>query len=72
MSEDEKADLVALAWLSRGDGGLEEWAALRNEAIRLHSAQRARTASYLLGMPLISEYLEGALSLFGRTCEGED
>lgn len=72
MSEDEKAELVALAWLGRGDGGLEDWASLRSEALRVHAAQRAKTARYLLGMPLVSEYLEEALSLFGRSCEGED
>lgn len=72
MSEDEKAELVALTWLGRGDGGLEDWAALRNEALRVHTAQRAKTAQYLLGMPLVSEYLEEALSLFGRSCEIED
>ena len=26
MSVDEQADLVALTWLGRGDGGIEDWA----------------------------------------------
>jgi hypothetical protein len=29
MSEDEQIDLVALAWLGRGDGSLEDWPELR-------------------------------------------
>lgn len=65
MSEDERIDLVTLCWLGRGDGTLEEWNELRAEAARTHAQ---RTASYLLGMPLLSNYLEDALSQFGMTC----
>jgi hypothetical protein len=28
-----------------------------------------QTASYLLGMPLLADYLEEGLSLFGQSCE---
>ena len=34
MSVDEQVDLVALTWLGRGDGGLEDWRELRAEAAR--------------------------------------
>ena len=66
MSEDEQVDLVTLTWLGRGDGTLEEWAELRAEAARVHNR---RTASYLLGIPLLPDYLEEALAEFGRSCE---
>ena len=66
MSEDEQVDLVTLTWLGRGDGTLEEWAELRAEAARVHNK---RTASYLLGEPLLPDYLEVALAAFGRSCE---
>ena len=66
MSEDEQVDLVTLAWLGRGDGGLEDWDDLRAEAARVHNR---RTASYLLGVPLLPDYLEEALAEFGRSCE---
>jgi len=66
MSEDEQVDLVTLTWLGRGDGTLEEWAELRAEAARMHNG---RTASYLLGVPLLPDYLEEALAEFGRSCE---
>jgi hypothetical protein len=66
MNEDEQIDLVALAWLGRGDGTLDDWDELRREATRVHNA---RTASYLLGIPLLPDYLEEGLSLFGRSCE---
>jgi uncharacterized protein DUF3775 len=62
MSEDEQVDLVTLAWLGRGDGGVEDWDDLRAEAARAHNR---RTASYLLGMPLLSDYLEEGLSQLG-------
>ena len=66
MSEDEQIDLVALAWLGRGDGGLDDWSELRAEAARAHNK---RTASYLLGMPLLANYLEDAASQFGISCD---
>lgn len=66
MSVDEQVDVVTLAWLGRGDGALDDWDDLRAEAARAHNN---RTASYLLGMPLLSDYLEEALSQFGISCE---
>ncbi len=68
MSEDEQVDLVTLTWLGRGDGTIEDWAELRAEAARAHNR---RTASYLLGIPLLADYLEEAISQFGISCEDE-
>ncbi len=65
MSEDEQIDLVTLTWLGRGDGGIEDWSALRAEAARAHNR---RTAAYLLGIPLLSDYLEEAAAQFGISC----
>jgi hypothetical protein len=66
LSEDERVDLVALAWLGRGDGTIEDWGELRAQAASEHSR---RTAQYLLGMPLLADYLEEGLSQFGESCE---
>ncbi|WP_454625886.1 DUF3775 domain-containing protein [Bradyrhizobium cenepequi] len=66
LNEDEQIDLVALAWLGRGDGDLDEWDDLRAEAARAHNN---RTAEYLLGIPLLGDYLEEALSQFGHSAE---
>ncbi len=68
MSEDEQIDLVALTWLGRGDGTLEDWAELRAEAARAHNQ---RTAQYLLGMPLLPDFLDEAAAQFGISCEEE-
>ena len=64
LNEDEKADLVALAWLGRGDGDLSIWGDLRAEAARAHNT---RTAQYLLTLPMLADYLEEGLALFGHS-----
>ena len=66
LTEDEQIDLVALTWLGRGDGDFEDWNALRAEASRAHNN---RTASYLLGMPQLADFLEDGLAAFGGSCE---
>jgi hypothetical protein len=67
LNEDEQVvDLVALTWLGRGDGELDNWDDIRAEAVRAHNR---RTAQYLLGMPLLGDYLEEALTQFGHSAE---
>src|ERR1700720_1167218 len=66
LNEDEQIDLVALAWLGRGDGTIDDWDELRAEAARAHNK---RTAAYLLRMPLLADHLDEALSQFDRSCD---
>jgi hypothetical protein len=68
LTEDEQIDLVALTWLGRGDGTIDDWDEIRGEAARAHNK---RTASYLLGMPLLSNHLEDGLSQFGISCDDD-
>jgi hypothetical protein len=68
MTEDEQFDLIALMRLGRGDGTIEEWDDLRREAAEIRSR---RTASYLLGEPLVSDYLAEGLDAFGLTWADE-
>jgi hypothetical protein len=67
LDVDEAAALVALAWIGRGDLEPEEWKIAVAEA-----KERAEgpTWKYLLEMELLPDYLEDALSAFGRSCEG--
>jgi Protein of unknown function (DUF3775) len=65
LNEDEQIDLVALTWLGRGDGELDDWDDIRAEASRAHNK---RTAEYLLGIPLLGDLLEG-LAQFGHSIE---
>ncbi len=62
LNVDESAELVALAWLGRGDFDVAEWP----EGVE-QARQRAnkRTSSYLLGMPMLADYLEAGLEALG-------
>ena len=53
--------LVALAWLGRGTYTKDEWREAIDTARSEHSR---RTAEYLLGLPLLGDYLEDGLALF--------
>jgi len=66
LNVDEQIDLVALMRLGRGDGDLADWSALRSETSTEHDS---RSALFLLTIPLLSDYLEEALSLFDASCE---
>ena len=64
LNQDERAQLVALAWLGRGTYGLDEW----NEAVSTaKSEHHRRTAEYLIGLPLLGDYLEDGLAMFEET-----
>ncbi len=62
LNEDEKLDLIALAWIGRGDFDFDEWSDARTAAREVDAAQ---TAQYLLGMPAVSDYLQDALARLG-------
>ena len=66
LNVDEQIDLVALMWLGRGDGDLTNWRELRAEAAQAHNN---RTASYLIGTPMLADYLEEAMTQFGKSAE---
>jgi hypothetical protein len=66
LNEDEQIELVALAWVGRGSFSVEEWEDAKAEAQRAHND---RTADYLLGMPLLADYLAEGLAAFGKSCE---
>jgi hypothetical protein len=66
LSEDEQIDLVTLAWLGRGDYTADDWEEVRAEAADAHNE---RTAEYLLGTPLLPDYLDEGLSMLGISLE---
>ncbi|MCH8685704.1 DUF3775 domain-containing protein [Pedomonas mirosovicensis] len=66
LNDDEKIDLVALAWLGRGDDTADNWERLRTEA--LTARHTTSTAEYLMGMPMLPDYLEEGLAQFGLSC----
>jgi len=66
MNEDEQAALIALAWIGRGEFDVSEW----DEAVRTAKERNLRNAEdYLVGMPLLGDYLEEGLAAFGLSCD---
>lgn len=62
LNDDEQVNLVALAWVGRGTFEAEEF----DEAVETaRSEQTSSTASYLLGLPLLADYLEEGLEKLG-------
>ena len=68
LTEDEQIDLVALMRLGRGDGTIEEWKDLRREAAE---ERNGRTAGYLLGEPMLGDFLAEGLDEFGVSWSDE-
>jgi hypothetical protein len=65
LDEDEQISLVALAWVGRGTYDASEW----QQAVDTARTERnARTAEYLLGLPLLGDYLEEGLAAFDESC----
>ena len=66
LNDDEQAHLVALTWIGRGTFEPEDLA----EAVETAKAERvSATSSYLVGMPLLPDYLEEGLEKLGYTVE---
>ena len=66
LSDDEAIDLIALAWVGRGDFDRASWSEARALASERH---RAQSSAYLMGMPTLGDYLEEGLSELGYSCE---
>jgi hypothetical protein len=66
LGEPERIELLALTWLGRGDYGKEEWREALEEARRIHDEKET---DYLIGTPLLADYLEEGLSELGYSLE---
>lgn len=66
MSERQRAELVALMWLGRGDYSLDEWEGAVDDAIGDYSLN---ASSYLLSHPMVSDDLEEGLIMHGYSCQ---
>ncbi|WP_112662669.1 DUF3775 domain-containing protein [Microvirga flavescens] len=68
LNDDERADIIALVYIGRGDMEVEEW----SDAVRLarerSAGSRVSTADYLLGIPNLADLLEEGLAAFGKSC----
>jgi hypothetical protein len=66
LNDDEQAELVALCWVGRGTYEPEDFA----EAVETAQNERVNSvASYLLGVPLLADFLEEGLEKMGYSVE---
>ncbi|WP_119167523.1 DUF3775 domain-containing protein [Algihabitans albus] len=65
LDEEEQVELVALTWLGRGDYEVDQWSEATETASERHNS---RTAEYLIGIPLLPDYLEEGLAAFDLSC----
>lgn len=66
LNDEELEDLLALTWLGRGDATIDDWADLLDD---VRDVRERHTVEYLLGTPLLADYLEEGLSQHGHSCE---
>lgn len=64
LSDGAQIDLVAVMWMGHGDGP-DSWAEAKDLAFSQHND---RTAEYLVGTPLLPDYLGEGLATIGRSC----
>ena len=66
LNIDEREELLALTWLGRGDYDASGW----SEALRqARAAATATETEFLLGTPLLADYLEEGVSALGLSLE---
>jgi hypothetical protein len=66
LNVDEQVSLVALMWVGRGTYEPEDW----DEAVDTARSERVnKTENYLLGVPMLSDYLEEGLEKMGVSVE---
>jgi hypothetical protein len=66
LNDDEVVDLIAIAWVGRGDFGRDSFEEARALARERH---RPDSAPYLVGSPMLSDDLEEGLGALGYSCE---
>ena len=66
LEPDQQVALVGLMWLGRGDYSSDEWDRVLDEA---RESWNERTAEYLIGTPLLADYLTDGLEQLGYSEE---
>lgn len=66
LADDEQRELIALALVGRGTFDKDEW----DEALEAAEDEDAGAADFLLGLPMLSAYLETGLATFDLDCDG--
>jgi hypothetical protein len=66
MNQRQRAELIALMWVGRGDYDINDWEGAVDDAIGDHSV---RAAQYLLSHPMVSDDLQEGLIAHGYSCD---
>lgn len=66
LNRDERVEILALLWIGRGDYLLDDWDQALADA---GDAANATESDYLIGTPLIADYLEEALDQLDYSCD---
>ncbi|AWM86231.1 DUF3775 domain-containing protein [Microvirga sp. 17 mud 1-3] len=69
LNDDERADLIALVYIGRGDMEPQEWADAVRLAREREAASSLSTADWLIGIPNLGDLLDEGLNLLGRSCD---
>ena len=64
LTDGAQIDLVSIMWMGRRQGP-DDWAEAQQLAAQEHNDH---TAQYLVGTPLLADYLEEGLAAIGRDC----
>ncbi|HEY3910802.1 MAG TPA: DUF3775 domain-containing protein [Stellaceae bacterium] len=67
LNLDEREELLALVWLGRGDFDAQSWGEALQQA---RDSGAAGETDYLLGTPLLADYLEAGIDALGLSLDG--
>ena len=65
LAEDEQQELIALALVGRGTFDSTEW----DEAMEAAGDELRDVSGYLLGLPMLSSFLDAGLAAFDLNCD---
>lgn len=66
LNDDQRNEMVALIWVGRGDFTSDEWNEATDTARERHNGKEAH---YLMGTPLLADYLEEGAAQLGYSRE---
>jgi hypothetical protein len=68
LDDDQRVEVLALMWVGRGDFDRDEWREALTQARETHNASEI---DYLIGTPLLADYLEVGLDVLGYSLDDE-
>jgi len=69
LNDDQRIEILALMWLGRGDFDRGGWRDALAQAREIHNAAETE---YLIGTPLLADYLEEAIAALGYSLEDSE